>query len=87
MTSSLSRRSPTDFEVAARRPWLARAQLAAQRRGPVVALALIVGAVAALGISSLSGVKYQSTRSSSLPARLARRTEPTASPRPTRLHP
>lgn len=61
MTSSLSRRSPTDFEVAARRPWLARAQLAAQRRGPVVALALIVGAVAALGISSLSGVKYQST--------------------------
>jgi hypothetical protein len=61
MTSSLSRRSPTDFDVAARRPWLARAQLAARRRGPLVVLALIVGAVAALGISSLSGVKYQST--------------------------
>jgi len=54
------RRSPTDFEVADRRPWLARGLLTAWRRGPIVVLAFIIATAAALGISHLSGVKYQS---------------------------
>jgi len=61
MTSSLSWRSSTDFEAAARWPWLSRLMLTVWRRGPVVVLALIIGLVAAIGISHVSGVKYQST--------------------------
>jgi hypothetical protein len=61
MTNRLSWTSPTDFEQAGRRPWLARGLLAAWRRGPIVVLALIIATAAALGISYLSRVKYKST--------------------------
>jgi len=49
-----------DFERAAQRARLARGLRVVRRRGLVVVLTLIIGAVAALGISRLSKVKYQS---------------------------
>ncbi|MHB8290776.1 MAG: hypothetical protein ACYDEY_16445 [Acidimicrobiales bacterium] len=60
--TSLERALPApEVELDPKRPRLARNVRVALRRGPIVVVALIIGTVAALGISRLSTVKYEST--------------------------
>jgi hypothetical protein len=61
MTASPEWRSTSNIDVVPRRPRLARALRVVSRRGPIVVLTLIIGLVAALGISTITGVKYRSS--------------------------